>query len=62
MRRTWALLRQEGSTMEAGLQQENTTFNAQTPQQPYDDYRGKLVDPADELEVSGVEREPASVQ
>jgi hypothetical protein len=40
----------------------NMTFNAGSPSTPYDDYRGKLVDPAHEPDVSGESGAPASVE
>jgi hypothetical protein len=40
----------------------NMTFNAGTPSIPYDDYRGRLVDPADVNSVSGTSLSPSSVK
>jgi len=44
-----------------GLLPENMAFDAET-QEPYDDYRGKLVDPAYEADVSGEARDPVEVE
>ena len=45
-----------------GKQPEAMTFNAGTPSTPYDDYRGKLVDPGDETSVSGTLYSPSPVE
>ena len=46
----------------SGLLPKDMTFNAGTPGTPYDDYRGRLVDPADEAGVSGVAVAPVPVK
>jgi len=46
----------------SGLLPKNMTFNAGTPDTPYDDYRGKLVDPTDESAVTGTSYSPANVK
>lgn len=45
-----------------GIQPVDMTFDAGTPGVPYDDYRGKLVDPVHELLVGGSAQPPAEVK
>ena len=49
------------SSPNTGTQPKNMTFNANTPT-AYDDYRGKLVDPADETSVTGTPYSPVAVK
>jgi hypothetical protein len=50
------------SSPHTGKQPLDVTFDAGTPSVPYDDYRGKLVDPVHELLVSGSPQPPAEVK